>query len=132
MKGALKHMLHWVSMLMVSPLVLAYKVSRSESVFASQGQLLSLIPGKTGSYLRVSYYAMTLDACSRNAYIGFGSFFAHPHATVGKGVYVGAYCVLGMAHIGDHTTIGSGVHILSGKMQHGFEEIGKPIQEQPG
>jgi acetyltransferase-like isoleucine patch superfamily enzyme len=37
-----------------------------------------------------------------------------------------------MAKIDKHATIGSNVHILSGKQQHGYKEIGKPIQQQAG
>lgn len=40
--------------------------------------------------------------------------------------------MIGKAVLGEHATIGNGVHILSGKRQHGFNEIGKPIQEQKG
>lgn len=132
MKSFLKKLLHLCGLIVTVPFSLAYILIRSDSLFAGQGQLLSLIPGKIGSYLRVAYYRMTLEKCSREAYIGFGSFFAHPEAEMGKGVYVGDYCILGMVKIGDYTTIGSNVHILSGKHQHGYKEIGKPIQEQKG
>ncbi|MCD6298161.1 MAG: acyltransferase [Deltaproteobacteria bacterium] len=45
---------------------------------------------------------------------------------------MGAYCIIGKAKIGQHCTIGSHVNILSGKRQHIFTEIDKPIQEQGG
>jgi acetyltransferase-like isoleucine patch superfamily enzyme len=112
--------------------MILYRLTRSEDLFAGQGQGLALIPGKIGSYLRVAYYRMTLKKFPPNGYIGFGTYFAHPDCEVGRGYYFGAYCLIGMAYIGDHATIGSGVHILSGKNQHGFTEIGKPIQEQTG
>lgn len=130
--GLLKRALHLISIVAVFPLAAIYKLTGSRGLFAGQGQLLSLLPGKAGSYLRVAYYSMTLEECNSNGYIGFGSFFAHPDAKMGEGVYIGAYCIIGKALLGDHTTIGSGVHILSGKRQHGFSEIGKPIQEQKG
>lgn len=130
--GILKAALRSFSSAIVLPLALLYRVSGSRGLFAGQGQLLSLIPGKLGSYLRVAYYRATLRGCSPDSFIGFGSFFAHPEAEVGRGVYIGAYCVIGMASIGEDATIGSGVHILSGARQHGFKEIGTPIQEQKG
>ena len=132
MKALLKKLLSVISLIITASFALAYKITKSDSLFAGQGQLLSLIPGKIGSYLRVAYYRMTLEKCSKEAYIGFGSFFAHPEAEMGSGVYIGAYCILGVAKIGNNATIGSGVHILSGKVQHGYKEIGKPIQEQKG
>jgi acetyltransferase-like isoleucine patch superfamily enzyme len=132
MKILLKYGLNLFSLLLVSPLALLYRLTRSENIFVGQGQGLSLVPGKLGSYLRVAYYRLTLKECSSQGYIGFGTFFAHPDSEVGRGYYLGAYCIIGTAHIGNHTTIGSGVHILSGKHQHGYMEIGKPIQEQKG
>lgn len=130
MKLIFKKCLYLFCTIMTFPLVLLYRLTRSEDFFAGQSQGLSLIPGKFGSYIRVAYYHRTLKQCPLNGYIGFGSFFAHPEVELGTGYYIGAYCIIGMARIGSHATIGSGVHILSGKHQHGYKEIGKPIQEQ--
>lgn len=132
MKEWLKGIVRGGATLLVGPLALLVRLVGSESFFVGAGQGFALVPGKIGSYLRVAYYGVTLDSCARDVYIGFGSYFSHPQARVGHGVYIGAYCIVGMADIGDHCTIGSGVHILSGKHQHGFREIGKPIQQQPG
>ena len=132
MKAILKKIIYMICWVFISPLVALQKVTGSRELFAGQAQLLALCPGKIGSYLRVAYYVPTLNSCSRDMYIGFGSFFAHPEAEVGLGVYIGAYCIIGMAKIDKHATIGSNVHILSGKQQHGYKEIGKPIQQQAG
>ena len=132
MKQLLQRIIFTTCLILVSPLSLLYKITRSRDLFAGQAQLLALVPGKLGSYLRVAYYCMTLERCSPQGYIGFGSFFAHPEAELGVGYYIGAYTIIGMVKIGDHATISSHVSILSGKNQHGFTEIGKPIQEQPG
>lgn len=119
-------------LILTAPLYLLYKISKSKDLFAGQGQLLALVPGKFGSYLRIAYYSMTLERCTTKGYIGFGTFFAHPETELGTGYYIGAYNIIGTARIGDHVTIASHVSILSGKNQHGYKEIGKPIQEQPG
>jgi virginiamycin A acetyltransferase len=37
-----------------------------------------------------------------------------------------------MCRIGDHVTIASNVCILSGKNQHSYQQIGVPIEQQPG
>jgi acetyltransferase-like isoleucine patch superfamily enzyme len=93
---------------------------------------MALVPGKVGSYLRVAYYCMTLKQCSTDGYIGFGTYFAHPDVELGSGYYFGAYSIIGMVKFGNHAVIGSHVSILSGKNQHGYTEIGKPILDQPG
>lgn len=132
MKGIIKLAMIWFAKGLVFPLGCMYLATRSRELFTGQGQLLALIPGKLGSYLRVAYYSMTLDRCPTQGYIGFGSYFSHPEVELGVGYYIGAYCIIGKSKIGNHATIASGVHILSGKHQHGYKEIGKPIQEQPG
>lgn len=132
MKQLLQNVIFIVCVIITAPLWLLYKITGSKDLFAGQGQLLALVPGKIGSYIRVAYYGRTLEHCPNKGYIGFGTFFAHPEVELGEGYYIGAYNIIGMAKIGNHATIASHVSILSGKHQHGYKEIGKPIQEQPG
>src|SRR6185369_5316946 len=115
MKQLLQKLVYVVCLILTSPLYILYKITRSKDLFAGQGQLLALVPGKIGSYIRVAYYSMTLNRCPLEGYIGFGTFFAHPTVEIGRGVYIGSYCIIGMAIIGDHATIASHVSILSGK-----------------
>lgn len=114
------------------PLFIAVRFVGGDGLFCSFGQLLALIPGKSGSYARAAYYSKTLNQCSCNIYIGFGSFFSHKATVVEECVYIGAYCIIGTAYIGRNCTIGSHVSVLSGKKQHGFDQVGVPIQEQCG
>jgi len=136
MKSYIKRLIYFICSLAIAPFVLFLKFgnlfSRTDTIFSGQAQLLSLIPGKLGSYLRIAYYHLALENCPLEGYIGFGSFFSHPEASVGRGVYIGAYCIIGKAVIGKDVTIGSGVHILSGRHQHKFDIIDGPIQEQGG
>lgn len=108
--------------LLVSPLTVLARAERAlgrgEHLFVAGGQCLALLPGRTGSFLRLGYYRFTLRACSADAIVGFGSYFSHSHASVGRNVSIGAYCVLGMADIGDEVMIASRVSIPSGKRQH--------------
>jgi acetyltransferase-like isoleucine patch superfamily enzyme len=67
---------------------------------------------------------MTLRRCSPESYIGMGTFFAHPQASVERQVYIGSYCVLGRTSIGERTQIASGVQILSGSRQHARDQHG--------
>lgn len=132
MISVLKKITLGVCFIITAPMSTLYNISKSRSLFAGQGQLLALVPGKFGSYLRVSYYFKTLARCTQQGYIGFGSYFSHPEAELGTGYYIGAYTIIGKAIIGDHATIASHISILSGKNQHGYLEKGRPIQEQPG
>lgn len=86
--------------------------------FQTFAQLIALVPGLPGDYARVAYYALTLDRCSIHSRVSFGSFFAQRSTRVGKGVYIGAYCVIGGCEIGERTQIASHVQILGGRHQH--------------
>lgn len=129
----IKCLLRLICTLIVLPLVIVYKLSKSNAVFVSFGELLSLLPDFIGSQIRIAYYRMTLNKCSDDVLlIGFGSFFTKPESEIGKGVLISGYCTLGMVKLCDHVAIGSGTHILSGKHQHGFSDLEKPILEQRG
>ena len=137
MKQITKKIVFGIAFLFVLPLVSLYKLRfifpwDRDHLFMSIGQCLALYPGKFGSYLRVAFYHQALPEFSKNTYVGFGSYFSHPEVEAGEGVYIGAYCIIGKALISRYVTIGSHVNILSGKKQHGFKEIGRPIQEQGG
>lgn len=95
-------------------------------------QLLSLIPGITGSYFRKNFYAMSMTRCHRNCAILFGTIFSQTDTEIGEGVYIGPGCNIGKCRIQDHCTIGSGVHILSGKNQHWYDDLETPVQQQGG
>jgi acetyltransferase-like isoleucine patch superfamily enzyme len=105
---------------------------RVEPVYLFFAQCCALAPGLLGDYLRIAYYKLTLDECSLESRIEFGSFFAHPEAKLGVGVYIGVYCVLGRAEIGDRTQIASAVQILSGRSQHSRDPEGRITGSEAG
>jgi virginiamycin A acetyltransferase len=132
MKKLAQQFAFFIAMTLTCLLYIPARIASGDGFFCAFGQLLALLPGKTGSYLQVAYYAKTLQQCSKKAFIGFGTFFSHRNAIVEEGVYIGAYCIIGMASIGRHCTIGSHVSILSGKSQHDYDIVGVPIQDQQG
>jgi acetyltransferase-like isoleucine patch superfamily enzyme len=100
------------------------KLSRGEALFLLSNQLLAILPGFAGRYLRGAFYFGALDRCSWETHIGFGTLFTHRGARVGAQVSTGMYCVIGHADIGDAVMIGSRVSIPSGKRQH-LDESGR-------
>ena len=100
--------------------------------FMTGGQLLSLMPGLVGSYMRVAYYARCLERVGPAVHIEFGSVISHPKAEIGRNVYIGSFCNLGWVVVGDDVLMGSGVHVLSGKHQHDFTRTDRSIREQGG
>lgn len=119
----------------ISPLYLLYLLTGAFSKnkpIACFSQLLSLVPGKLGSYCRIAFYRLSMKSCHYDCAIGFGTIFSQQDTEIGKGVYIGPQCNIGMCKIGDNSLIGSGVHILSGSMQHNFDDLDSPIQQQGG
>lgn len=120
---------------MLSPLFLLYflnNLSLSKGSIAAYSQLLSLLPGKFGSYFRIAFYRVTMKSCHYDCLIGFATIFSQRDTEIGKGVYIGPQCNIGMCKIGDNTLIASGVHIMSGSTQHNFSDLNSPIQQQGG
>jgi acetyltransferase-like isoleucine patch superfamily enzyme len=73
-----------------------------------------------------------MKKCDKYCAILFGSIFSQIDTEIGKGVYIGPNCNIGRCKIDDFCTIGSNVHIMSGKQQHNFANLDMPIQEQGG
>lgn len=130
MKQLIKISLNVICQLIVLPLVIPCKleewlVSRhAETVFPICTNLIALLPGLPGIFLRRAFYSLTLEKCSTHCHIGFGSLFSHRNATVEKHVYIGNYSMIGAAHLGEYCLIGSRVSILSGKALHVLDDNG--------
>jgi virginiamycin A acetyltransferase len=83
-------------------------------------------------YLRNAFYRRTMTSCHPDSAILFGTIFSQTDTDIGKNVYIGPNCNIGRSSIQAHCTLGSNVHILSGKNQHFHEDLDIPIQEQGG
>jgi acetyltransferase-like isoleucine patch superfamily enzyme len=122
MKKYLKSIIATLSIVFVSPCILITLIeksfSSSEKIFQFFAQLLSILPGTPGSFIRVAYYRCTIEKCSVNISIGFGSYFAHRNIIVEDHVSIGAYCIIGCCHIEEKVLLASRVSITSGKNQH--------------
>jgi acetyltransferase-like isoleucine patch superfamily enzyme len=105
---------------------------KSDSLFSTFSQFLCLIPGKFGSYLRAGFYRFTMKTCSADAVVSFLTLFSQRDTEISTGVYIGPQCNIGKCKIGQDTLLGSGVHIMSGKGQHKFSDLSKPIKDQGG
>ena len=95
-----------------------------EGIFVFWGQLLALVPGLPGAYLRRGFYRQTLKSCGRDVFIGFGTYFTHRTATVEGGVYIGSYALIGSAILRKDCMIGSRASLLSGGSLHPMDEQG--------
>jgi acetyltransferase-like isoleucine patch superfamily enzyme len=131
-----KQLLYLIFTVLVSPVLLAYwalsVVCQRDSLWQSCTQLLSLFPGKVGSYLRLCFLHYTANDVQWDSFIGFGALFSHVDTDIAGGVYIGPQCNIGKCRIGQDTLLGSAVHILSGKNQHRYERTDIPMRDQGG
>ncbi|MFL5327963.1 MAG: acyltransferase [Gemmataceae bacterium] len=132
LRAAARDAIVYAGCALLLPLCLVAWLDRTDALFAATSELLSLVPGKLGIFARRSFYRMTLSHCATDVHIGFGTTFAHSQATIGRGVYIGNRCSIGLCSLDDHVTIGSNVDLLSGRRQHRFDAPNVPIQEQGG
>jgi acetyltransferase-like isoleucine patch superfamily enzyme len=125
MKRIIKLVLHGLFLVVALPAAALAGFGRFPSMFALGAQAAATVPGIVGDYFRIAFYKLTLKRCSLYSRVSFGSFFAHSDATLGQGVYIGSYCILGNCWIGDRTQIASQVQILSGRQQHSRDSQGR-------
>jgi virginiamycin A acetyltransferase len=124
-KRYLKLFVMGAALVLAFPWALMAGFGRFSAMFSLAAQALAMVPGLVGDYLRIAFYKLTLEQCSLESRISFGSFFAHRSAVVGQAVYIGSYCVLGSCRIGDRTQVASHVQVLSGRRQHPRDASGQ-------
>lgn len=136
LKAIIKSLLRGFAMLVVSPLLLSHRLaslfSNPDVSLESHSQLISIFPGKTGNYLRVAFYRFALDYCHPTATICFGTLLSKTGTKIGKNVYVGPRCMLGLVTLEDDVLLGPAVQIPSGPKTHGTSSTSQPIRVQRG
>ncbi|TWT54678.1 putative acetyltransferase [Rubripirellula amarantea] len=135
-KQVVKSLCRGISVILVSPLLISFglgsRITSPDASLESHSQLLSLLPGTTGSYLRVAFYRFTLKLCDPSATISFGTMFSKVGAQIHDNVYIGPRCMIGLVVIDKDTLIGPSVQIPSGRHTHGIQRLDTPIRLQPG
>jgi virginiamycin A acetyltransferase len=132
----LKGSAHLLATLAVAPLLLTYWLQACaigrDRALAGHSELLSLLPGLSGKYLRRAFLARVLVGCHRTASIEFGVLFSKAGATIGPRAYIGPRCHIGLAAIEADALLAAGVHVTSGTQTHGYADLTRPIRDQEG
>jgi acetyltransferase-like isoleucine patch superfamily enzyme len=90
-----------------------------ERGFIAASETVARFSGPLGIYIRQSFYKSVLARTGVDIHFGFMSLFSKSQATLGDRVYIGRFCTIGWADIGDDVMLADGVQILSGRHQHG-------------
>ncbi len=123
LRAQVKAALNAAALLLVSPVVLMCRAEAavapaSLGAFLFWAQVVALVPGTPGVFVRRAFYRWTLEACGEDLTVGFGTLFSRRSSRLGRSVYIGPYALIGSASIGDHALIGSPASLLSGGQQH--------------
>jgi virginiamycin A acetyltransferase len=136
MREALKAIARAVAFVAALPALVSYAIRAAligrDRALEGSTQMLALIPGLPGQYVRRAFLARTLAQCHPTAAICFGTIFSRTGARIDERAYVGPGCYLGLVHIGHDALLGSGVHVPSGPRTHGTADVDTPIRDQPG
>ena len=137
MKSGIKKAIDLIFVLLNGPMLILfficwYVTRRSNDVFAGFSQFYSLIPGQIGNYARGNFYRFTMQNCHPRVVVSFATLFSQQKTSIASGTYIGPQCNIGACIIEKDCLLGSGVHVLSGKGQHNFDDLDTPIREQGG
>ncbi len=131
MRSLIKSLLNRLCQLLVLPLaipcILEDKLVKGhvEVIFNMCSHIVAILPGLPGSFLRRAFYSLTLEKCSLNSHIGFGTIFSHRSVIIEDYVYIGNYALIGSVIIGEYSLIGSRVSILNSNSLHELDENGR-------
>jgi acetyltransferase-like isoleucine patch superfamily enzyme len=135
-KQSLKAIARTVATLLVLPSLISFAIRRfvvgPDRALMGSTEVLALVPGILGQYVRAAFLRRVLAYCAPSAAISFGTIFSKVDARIDENVYIGPMCHIGLAHLEREVLLGSGVHVPSGSETHGIVDIGVPIREQPG
>lgn len=136
MRSLLRRALYAVAWIVAAPISMPVRLlgalDRRDELFCFGSQLFALMPGLPGVYLRRAYYDTVLRGGAPNLYTGFGTTFAQREMTIGRNVYIGSHCNIGLSEIGDDVLIGSHVDLISGPRVHYIDRLDVPIRQQGG
>ena len=136
MRELLKSAARGIALIAVLPSLASYFVRSAilgrNLALEGSTQMLSLVPGLIGQYMRRAFLSKTIEGCGPDSVIAFGTIFSQAGARIGDRAYVGPGCFLGLVDIGEGALVASGVHITSGRHTHGTADAATPAREQEG
>src|SRR4051812_33101845 len=119
MKEFVKAVARGIATVSVLPNLISFRLRAAmigqDRALAGSTQILSLIPGLCGQYLRRAFLAQVLrGGCAPSACIEFGALFSQVGSQIDEKVYIGPRCHLGHVHLEREVLLAAGVHIPSG------------------
>lgn len=128
--GEVRRALEGAAWLVLWPL--ARLCRRSDILFRTVSEALSLLPYAVGVVVRAGFYRGALRACGTNVIIEFGTVFMYPDVSLGSNVLIGRYNTIHHCDFGDYVLTAEGCAFLSGSRYHDVDRTDVPIALQGG
>ena len=133
-RESLKAAARGAALVAVGPLLVSFRLraailGRDRAIHGST-QMLALIPGLAGQYIRRAFLSRTIAGCHPTVVVEFGTILSRAGARLDENAYVGPGCHLGLVHIERDVLIAAGVHVPSGSKTHRIDDLSRPIRQQ--
>lgn len=133
-RNAVKTAARMAAHVLVLPFVLSFAVRTRlfdpDRALLSSTQLLALVPGLSGQYLRRAFLQHAIAHCHHTVVVEWGTTISRAGTRLDENAYIGPSCHLGLVHVERDTLIAAAVHIPSGGVTHRFDDPSVPIREQ--
>jgi acetyltransferase-like isoleucine patch superfamily enzyme len=129
----LKRCVQGAFFVLILPRLLAFRIAVAAlgpRAFSAASESIARIPGMRGVFSRQAFYRSTLARCGQDVYFGWMSVFSMTEARVADRVYIGRFCSLGFADLGEEVMLADGVQVLSGGREHTRDDAGRSMQSQ--
>ncbi len=130
---ALKRLIQTAFTVWIAPRLAAYWLARAcvgSRAFGAASESIARIPGMRGVFCRQAFYRSTLASCGQDVSFGWMSVFSMTEARVADRVYIGRFCSLGYADLGEEVMLADGVQVLSGGHEHTRDDGSQSMQSQ--
>jgi acetyltransferase-like isoleucine patch superfamily enzyme len=99
------------------------KLIGEDKAFRDAAERLARIPGQLGLDTRAAFYGLVCRYVGCDVFIGYQTLFSKRQVYLGDRVYIGRFCVIGLATIEDEAKLADGVQVLSGRHHHMDEQV---------
>jgi acetyltransferase-like isoleucine patch superfamily enzyme len=136
LRDTLKTIARGAAHVAIAPLVASFAIRARlfdpDRALMASTQTLAMVPGVAGQYLRRAFLHHAIAGCDPSVVVEWGTTLSRTGARLGRNVYIGPCCHLGLVDIGEDALIAASVHVPSGGATHGIEDVLVPIREQRG
>ncbi|MCW2488877.1 acyltransferase, partial [Candidatus Symbiopectobacterium sp. NZEC127] len=86
-------------------------------------QIISIVPGILGIFLRRIFYKITLKKCGENLNVFWGAVIVYSDVEIGNNCTIEEFCIISHCKIGNDVIFAANVSVMSGAKHHDVNDI---------